>query len=328
VPFATPATFVVSSHSVNQRPVLAHLRSAGALAALLALTSLAAFTPAHAGLFDDDEARKQIISLRNQLAETQKTLDARVGELESQARNRSIIDLFNQVETLRTEFARLRGQIELIQNELETTQKRQRDLYVDLDGRMRKIEAQQQAADQARAAQAAAPTGGIAGAIGGAPPVAGFAPPTPTMPSVDPSRSAPPATFGGQGPAAADPAAEQRAYDQGLDHFRAGRFAEAVTAFQIFMRSYSRSPLASSAQYWIGNSLYATRDFKGSIAAQRQLLSLYPESPKAPDAMLNVASSYAELGDVQGARTTLQEVTTKYPSSEAAAKARQRLGVR
>ena len=36
--------------------------------------------------------------------------DQRLGELEAQARNRSIIDLFNQVETLRSEFARLRGQ--------------------------------------------------------------------------------------------------------------------------------------------------------------------------------------------------------------------------
>ena len=44
------------------------------------------------------------------------------------------------METLKAEFARLRGQIELLQNEMENTQKRQRDLYVDLDGRLRKVE--------------------------------------------------------------------------------------------------------------------------------------------------------------------------------------------
>jgi tol-pal system protein YbgF len=290
-----------------------YLRGATTLVALLALTAV---LPAYAGLFDDEEARKQIIVLRNQLGETQKALDARVGELESQARNRSIIDLFNQVETLRAEFARLRGQIELIQNEVETTQKRQRDLYVDLDGRMRKIEAQQQ--------NTAAP-GGLAGAIAGASAAAPAAPSP--VPISDPARSAPQAVMGGQ-PLAGDAAAEQRAYDQGLDHFRAGRFGEAVTAFQLFIRNYPRSPLASSAQYWIGNSLYAIRDFRGSMTAQRQLITQYPDSPKAPDAMLNIATSQAELGDVQGARVTLQEVNTKYPSSEAAAKARQRLGVR
>jgi tol-pal system protein YbgF len=273
---------------------------------------------AQAGLFDDDEARKQIVQLRNQVAEQQRAIDQRVGELESQARNRSIIDLFNQVETLRAEMARLRGQIELLQNEVENSQKRQRDLYVDLDGRMRKLEAAQ--AEVARQAAATPPSG--SGQIAAQPGVI-----------ADPGRSVPPAVAGQATPPlqvvpVADPAQEQRAYDQGLEHFRAGRFGEAVTAFQIFTRNYPRSPLASSAQYWIGNSLYATRDFRGSIAAQRQLISQYPESNKAPDALLNIASSQSELGDLQGARSTLQEVNTKYPTSEAAAKARQRLGIR
>ena len=128
-------------HHVLRKPLLAVATVAGLLLS----------ASAHAGLFDDEEARKQILQLRTQLADTQRTLDARIGELEAQARNRSIIDLFNQVEILKTEFARLRGQLELLQNEMENTQKRQRDLYVDLDGRLRKLEAQQ-AEQAARAA--------------------------------------------------------------------------------------------------------------------------------------------------------------------------------
>jgi tol-pal system protein YbgF len=278
------------------------------------------FGSAHAGLFDDDEARAQIVQLRNQVAEQQRVLDQRLVELESQARNRSIIDLFNQVETLRAEMARLRGQIELLQNEIESSQKRQRDLYVDIDGRLRKIETAQ--AEAARQATQTPPPGVVTQLPLATPP--------------EPMRSAPPAVAGQptqslqplQPTPTIDPALEQRAYDQGLEHFRAGRYGEAVTAFQLFIRNYPRSPLASSAQYWIGNSLYATRDFRGSIAAQRQLISLYPDSNKAPDALLNIASSQAEVGDLQGARATLQEVNSKYPTSEAATKARQRLGIR
>jgi tol-pal system protein YbgF len=292
------------------------------LARVLVAMSFAAFGSAasYAGLFDDEEARKQIVQLRNQVAEQQRVIDQRLGELESQARNRSIIDLFNQVETLRGEMARLRGQLELLQNEIENSQKRQRDLYVDLDNRMRKIETQQQEA--ARQAAATPPPGAGAGVIAQT-----------GQPTTDPARSAPPAVAGQpsaplQVAPVVDPLQEQRSYDQGLEHFRGGRYGEAVTAFQIFIRNYSRSPLASSAQYWIGNSLYAARDFRGAISAQRQLLSQYPDSNKAPDALLNIATSQAELGDLQGARATLQEVNTKYPSSEAGAKARQRLGIR
>jgi tol-pal system protein YbgF len=286
----------------------------GLIAAAFVATSIGA---ANAGLFDDEEARKQIVQLRNQVAEQQRVIDQRLGELESQARNRSIIDLFNQVETLRAEMARLRGQLELLQNEIENSQKRQRDLYVDLDGRMRKLEAQQQEAARQAASAPVQP-----GAVASQPALV-----------ADPGRSAPPAVAGQQQAPlqvvpTSDPAQEQRAYDQGLDHFRSGRYAEAVTAFQIFVRNYPRSPLASSAQYWIGNSLYAARDFRGSIAAQRQLLSQYPESSKAADALLNIATSQSELGEIQAARATLQEVNAKYPSSEAAAKARQRLGIR
>ena len=275
---------------------------------------------AQAGLFDDEEARKQIVQLRTQMADTQRALEQRIGELEAQARNRSIIDLFNQVETLKTEFARLRGQIELLQNEMENTQKRQRDLYVDLDGRMRKMEAQlaEQAARAAQAAAAAAtippasmPPGAVAGAPG----------------TIDPNRALPPGAMVAP-PVAVDPVAEQRAYDQGLEHFRGGRFAEAVTAFQLFSRNFPRSTLVPSAQYWIGNSLYATRDFRGAIAAQRQLIAQYPDSAKASDALLNIASAQSELGDLQAARTTLQEVAARYPSTEAGVKAKQRLGIR
>lgn len=290
--------------------------------ALGLMLSTFAVTSVQAGMFDDEEARKQILQLRSQMADTQRALDQRVAELEAQARNRSIIDLFNQVETLRTEFARLRGQIELLQNETENTQKRQRDLYVDLDGRLRKLEAQQveQAARIAAAAAAAAaavppPVASMPpGQVGAVPPV------NSANPMIDGARVMP--------PAAADPAAEQRAYDQGLEHFRSGRFAEAVTALQIFNRTFTRSTLVPSAQYWIGNSLYATRDFRGAITAQRQLIAQYPESAKAPDALLNIASAQSELGDLQAARLTLQEVASKYPSSEAGIKAKQRLGIR
>ena len=288
-----------------------------ALRASAVAVALAGINTAHAGLFDDDEARKQILQLRSQITETQRAIDQRVAELEAQARNRSIIDLFNQVETLKSEFAKLRGQIEVLQNEMENTQKRQRDLYVDLDGRLRKMEASM-AEQAARAALAPLPVAGVA-----LPPAAG----TPPI-GADPMRAMPSTGVAPPPAPVMDPVAEQRAYDQGLEHFRAGRFGEAVTAFQLFTRNFPKSTLLPSAQYWIGNSLYAVRDFRGAIAAQRQLLTQFPDSAKASDALLNIASAQGELGDLQGSRATMQEVIAKYPTSEAGVKAKQRLGIR
>ena len=55
------------------------------------------------------------------------------------------------------------------------------------------------------------------------------------------------------------------------------------------MKTYPRSPLAPSAQYWVGNAQFARKDYRAAIAAQRQLIAVYPDSPKVPDALLNIA---------------------------------------
>jgi len=90
---------------------------------------------ANAALFGDDEARKAILDIRTRL-------DAMQTQVDTKAEKSSNIDLNNQNEQLRQEISRLRGQIEELTNELANTQRRQKDFYVDLDGRLRKLEPQ------------------------------------------------------------------------------------------------------------------------------------------------------------------------------------------
>ena len=65
-----------------------------------------------------------------------------LSQAQADARNPGVIQLMNQVETLQAELNRLRGQLEVLSNGLENAQKRQRDMYLDLDTRLRRIEAQ------------------------------------------------------------------------------------------------------------------------------------------------------------------------------------------
>ncbi|WP_418648025.1 tol-pal system protein YbgF [Thauera butanivorans] len=95
------------------------------LAVILVLSSAGA---AQAALFGDNEARRQITDMRQDIE----------GRLETTSRGQ--LELANQNEQLRAEVARLRGQIELLVNEVETLKQRQRDFYVDLDTRLRQIE--------------------------------------------------------------------------------------------------------------------------------------------------------------------------------------------
>jgi tol-pal system protein YbgF len=256
------------------------------LAILLFAAQLAA--PARGAIFDDDEARRRIEDLKNRVNLVERSLAQRLDALE--AKSAGMADLFRDVEQIKSDIAKLRGQYEVLTYELEQAQKRQRDLYLDLDSRVRRLEA----------GPGAPPASGDAGAPG---PAAGA-------------------------PAATDPASEQKSYDAALEAFKSGNFGAAVAGFQSFIRAYPKSPLAPSAMYWAGNAQYAQREFRAAIATQRQLIATYPDSQKVPDALLNIASSQVELGDAPGARRTFQEVVAKYPTSEAATKARQRLSAR
>lgn len=106
-----------------------------------AMLTAAALAPvaAHAGLFDDDEARKAILDIRTRIENVQRELGTR---LETKADKSSLLDLANQNEQLRLDVAKLRGQIEVLTNELANSQQRQKDFYVDLDTRVRKLEPQ------------------------------------------------------------------------------------------------------------------------------------------------------------------------------------------
>jgi len=251
-----------------------------------------ATVPARAALFDDDEARKRIDALKVRVDQLERTLSQRLETLE--AKDAALVDLFRDVEQIKADIAKMRGQYEVLSYELEQAQKRQRDLYLDLDSRLRKIEG----GPGASAANADAAPGG---AVSTTPPAAGR-----------------PGDF----------ASEQRAYDVALEQFKSGSYAAAIASFQAFVRTYPKSPLAPSALYWVGNAQYAQRDFRAAIATQRQLLATYPDSQKVPDALLNVASCQIELGDAAGARRSLEEIVAKHPTSEAAGKARQRLAGR
>lgn len=91
--------------------------------------------PAHAGLFDDAEARKAILDLRTRLT-------ALSDQLATKADKPVILQQVNQIDALREEIAKLRGQVELLSNEVNDSQRRQKDFYADLDNRLRKFEPQ------------------------------------------------------------------------------------------------------------------------------------------------------------------------------------------
>jgi tol-pal system protein YbgF len=271
-------------------------RLAGAV--LAPLFTLLAAAPCFAqGLFDDNEARRRVEALRQQLLEQNRLIEERMTRVETAvagASDRSaMVDLASQIEALRGDIAKMRGQLEVATNQIEVADKRQKDLYLDIDTRIRKLEEARE--QQAAAAAAGAAAGAQAGQAGAA------------------------------SAADAQQAGEMRAYQAALDQFKLGNYPLAVSAMQGFLVTYPNSTLAPNAQYWIGMAHSGQRDYKSAIAAQRKLLASWPESEKAPDALLSIASSQETMGDRKNAQKTLEEVIQRYPKSSAAQSAKQRL---
>jgi tol-pal system protein YbgF len=266
-----------------------------AAAVLAPLFSLLTAVPCFAqGLFDDNEARRRVEALRQQLLEQNRLMEERMTKMETAvagASDRSaMLDIASQIEALRGDIAKMRGQLEVATNQIEVADKRQKDLYLDIDTRIRKLE---QANEQAALLQ-----------------------------QQQQQQAQPP---GGTQPAESQQAGEMRAYQAALDQFKLGNYPLAVSAMQGFLVTYPNSSLAPNAQYWIGMAHSGQRDYKSAIAAQRKLLASWPESEKAPDALLSIASSQETMGDRRNAQKTLEEVIQRYPKSSAAASAKQRL---
>jgi tol-pal system protein YbgF len=254
---------------------------------LSGLTAVFYLSTAHAGLFDDEEARKAILELRARVDQNRQAAEAelkRVQEAaklqndkaleESNALRRSLLELQNQIEALRNEVARLRGQDEQLARDVAEMQRRQKDLAQGIDERVRRFE--------------------------------------PTKVTLDGREFT------------ADPT-EKRDYDTAFALFRKPDYAAASSSFIDFIRRYPQSGFTPSAYFWLGNAQYANRDYTPAIANFRALISAMPDHPKASEAALSIANSQIELKDMRGARKTLEDLIKVYPQSEAAVAAKDRL---
>ncbi|HEY9209102.1 MAG: tol-pal system protein YbgF [Acidovorax soli] len=114
--------------------------------ALLALVLSCAFvSTGHAALFEDDEARRAILELRQrvdalQLANQRSADDLRKSGDDNSQQRRSLLDLQTQIETLRVEQATLRGQNEQLLRDVGELQRRQKDIAQGVDERLRQFE--------------------------------------------------------------------------------------------------------------------------------------------------------------------------------------------
>ena len=235
------------------------------------------------------------------------------------ARNTGVIQLLNQVDNLQADINKLRGQFEVLSNALDNAQKRQRDMYLDLDTRLRRIEQQMGSATQKSESQGADLDARVkkleqrsgaedtksrdeqlselearikrleqqlavpAGAI--LPPATNPATPppaatsTPTAPT-PPTKPTPPTPPTGATPGTAAP--EQNPVRRAYDN---------------------------------GLVSYRSGDYQGAIVAFDGIVKRFPRDPLAPNAQYWIGDSWFNLRDFKSAAAAQQALIASYPDS-------------
>lgn len=235
------------------------------------------------------------------------SLADRVASLEQQAAsNRGNVDLLNQVTQIKNELQAQRAQIEELQRTIEQMESSGRAQYLDLDGRLNRIEGGGAGApvlDPASVPSAAAPAANAPAAAAG---------------------EAAPAVYGDAG-AMARTADERSDYELAFDALKGGRYDESARLFQDFLQVHPSGAYAPNAYYWLGESYYATQNYALAQQQFQALLDRYPTHDKAPGALLKVGLSQYGQKQVDAAERTLSEVSTRYPGTDAARTAEDRL---
>jgi tol-pal system protein YbgF len=230
------------------------------------------------------------------------SLADRVAVLEQRAAgDQGATELVNQMTQLRSEVQALRGQIEELQQQLEQAKQGQRSQYLDLDGRLNRLE------------------GGV--------PVASS---SSLPPSTAPAQAAPAASAGTA--TASEPVSgamagmdERSAYNHAFEALKVGDYVESSRRFRDFLAVFPGGQYAPNAQYWLGESYYVTQNYALAGDQFQSLLDRFPTHDKAPAPCSSSALSQYGLKQYPAAEATLRQVLQRYPNSDVARTADDRL---
>ncbi|MFM8624986.1 MAG: tetratricopeptide repeat protein [Betaproteobacteria bacterium] len=304
---------------------------------LCAVTGVQAVT-----LFADNEARQELLNLRQRLAtlertlernlqeesrsrreladqlqslsnaqtqeqarrkQIEQTLEALIKTTEEQARvGRGSLELLNQLEKLRQDLARLRGENEALRDFVAGFQRGLADLRQSQADLRNNIGGVQAGLNEVQRAVK------DAGAL------------EERLRKVEPVR----VSLEGRDFEALP--AELAAYDAAVKAFSSDDHKSAQALFEQFLLRYPGSAYRPWVHYWLGSSQQATEEFKAAQASLRTLLKDFPGHPRSADAMLALAGVQFDLKESRPVvRKTLEDLIKAYPGTKAAAVARDRL---
>ncbi|HSH71909.1 MAG TPA: tol-pal system protein YbgF [Methylophilaceae bacterium] len=247
-------------------------------------------------LFGDDEARKQIQELQKKtdsqnqatqdtIKKNQQALEQRIAALEAAIKGQGMLDLLNQIDRLNQELSNVKGQLEIANHNIDSAQQRQKDLYTDVDGRIRKLES---GAPATSTTDIPVANSTAVAAIENAGEVKDYEA-AQTLSRAGKHKEA----FEAFGKFLQTYPISSRApdaqYALGYAQFSLKNYNAAIATQQKLLRQFPDSPKAPDAAFNVANSQIQLADIDGAKKTLRDLLAKYPASEVAPKAKSRLA---------------------------------------
>ncbi|MDG1016122.1 MAG: tol-pal system protein YbgF [Woeseiaceae bacterium] len=202
--------------------------------------------------------------------------------------DQSLIEIVRQLDEIQRQVGQIQGQTEDLAYQSQTTQERQRALYIDLDDRLQDLERSISALNTMNVVNEEEIVFGELPVPGGT---------------------------------------DEENYAAAFELLKEQNYELASLAFIRFMTAYPGSSLIDNAQYWLSESYYASKQYEQALLQFTKVINEYPRSRKIPDALLKIGYCNFELGNFSEARLVLMRTQNNYPQSTAAKNAEQRIKI-
>ncbi len=267
------------------------------------LVGLVLFSNYAFALFEDDEARKKINEMQDQLNNIEKSLEFKI----NQKFSKNLSKYNSELNELHDSISKLIGDVEVLQFELKNSEERHKVLYQELNDRILKlefvIEEKTQNIPQEKPTE---------------------------VPDKSPQaeielKSEELLNENSNLASLVDKNIELDEYAEAESLIKATRYKEAFEAFDKFIVTYPNSDLLPKAKYNLGYSQWALKNYNAAIKTYSKIIELHPDSKMIPDVIYGIANCEIQLTRITKAKKTLRNLISKYPQSEIIEKAKKRL---
>jgi len=268
----------------------------------------------YAGLFEDEEARKKLNSIQDQLNNIQGNIQSNIDAKVTQAlKNQNPLKIQNALTQMQDRLDKLRGEIEVLQFQLNNSQEREKTLYQDVDSRLSDLENKPQTAVE--------PSDLVTNN-------------TPIPTDIDTVQSdvwdelnpvAEENSLAGNVPPLIDKNIEVAAYDEANALLRATKYQEAFIAFDRFISAYPKAEKIAEAKYNLGYAQFALKNYNAAIKTYSKVIELHVDSAIVPESMYGIANCEIQLAKIGNAKKTLRDLIQRFPYAEIIPKAKARL---